>query len=87
MEFIRGENIPPLEKWLHWKSNNAESMAFLTLMVDATRKGTKIWEQTGIKAFHEGGRPPQISIDALATLTQIMEIHIELFLRKRRVAN
>jgi hypothetical protein len=79
MDQIRKERIQPLIDWLHWKNNNAETMAFLTLTVGATRKGINLWDQTGIKAFHQGGKPPRSSVDALATLAQIMGLRIRLF--------
>lgn len=84
MATIKAENgLEPLVDWLHWQNNNAESMAFLTLMVDATRRGTKIWEQTGIKAFHDGGNPPDSSLDALGALTQILGMPIKLFFENK----
>ena len=76
---IQRVNAYKLLDWLSPKSGEAESMAFVSLAVDATRMGIRFWEQSGIVGFRLGGEPPRRSVDALSVLAQSVGIPIKLY--------
>ena len=91
IEFLRKERIPELEKWLHPSNPSAEAKAFIRLIVDMMRHGENLWDEPGITIFaddyarREKQMPKEMRavVDALATLSQMLQIPIQLFFRDK----
>jgi hypothetical protein len=86
IEYLRAQGVTRLADWLHPSTNCALPKGFIRLAVDATRKGSKIWEvDEPIRMRYEGnwtaggGLPPQESRDALSVLSQVLKIPISLY--------
>lgn len=79
---LRKAGTTRLLDWLAPEANSAESMAFVRLAVDATRKGMPLWEQTGFHGFRDGGPPPIPTQDALSVLAQTLGKPIKLYYEK-----
>ncbi len=89
MEFLRAEGVTRMIDWLRPDSPCALPKGIIRLFVDATRKGTKIWEVQGpISMNYEGnwdhgGLPGRESLDALSVLAQILGKPITLYYTER----
>jgi hypothetical protein len=85
MDFLRAEGVTRMIDWLRPDSLCALPRGIIRLFVDATRKGTRVWEVPGpITMNYEGnwdrgGLPEQESLDAVSVLAQILGKPIKLY--------
>lgn len=88
VETWKAEGHHQLLSWLRPATPCAVPRTFVKLIVDATRRGVRLWDQPSIAMMYvgdsdNGGLPPQASLDALAKLTQVLAKPIKLFYRPK----
>ena len=86
MDHLAAEGVHQLRHWFHPGTAEPEPKAFIRLANDATRRGVKVWEQTGLEMYlhgrwSQGGGPSQVSQDGLSVLSQILGMPIKIYYR------